>query len=206
MGAYIYRTTTTKTARIVYRSKETGELVEADANVYEYAYKPSMSDWGDFNRKMEQRLIEPARRAFKRLDKKPHELMILCHDGKIELGSTVYRSRGAIAVNDLGFGDYYPAVGNIVSVKRCGAGLSVDSLKARLDHGLDSIHTTGTVNGQYRMQLVREGEWYAMRCWMPDGKLQQHLLDVNSTDNERLLAHWNGFQAGATRAPAVAAA
>ena len=205
VGAYIYRTTTTKTARIMYRSKETGELVEADANAYEYAYKPSSSDWGDFNRKMEQRLIEPARRAFRRLDKKPHELMILCHDGKIELGSTVYRSRGAIAVNDLGFGDYYPAVGNIVSVKRRGAGLSVDSLKARLDHGLDSIHTVGTVNGHYRMQIVREGDSYTMRCWPTGGQLQRHLLDVNSTDNERLLAHWTGFQREAMRAPAVAA-
>lgn len=206
MGAYIYRTTTTKTARIEYRSKETGEIVEADASVYEYAYKPSIcGNWDDFNRKMEQRFVDPARRAFKRLDKKPHDLMIISHEGKIQLGSSVYRSRGHIAVNDMGFGDYYPAVGKVVWVRWTGPNLSIDSLKARLDHGMDSIQTIGNVNGTHRMQIVREGEHYAMRCWMPSGKLQQHLLHVDSTDNERLLAHWEGFQAAALRGEPKAA-
>ena len=196
MGAYIYRTTPSRHARITYRDNQTGELIDADCSIYEYAYKPYWSN-EQANRRMEQRLVAPARRAFTRLNEQPHKFGITAHDDVITLGASVWRTRRNVSVNDTGWGDYYPYVGKLIAVKRLWGGFRVESMKQSLDAGQDVIHKyfRGGWPEEFHFRAIREGSDYVLSSKY-GGIRGEMRLDVGNTDNERLLAHWNNWTRG----------
>lgn len=196
MGNYVYRTTTTSTARVVVRNEQTGNLEEIDVSVYHFAYKESLFRGSD-NARLDKKIVDPVREAFKRRDKKPHRFGILAHNNEIELGNPVFRTRRNVSVNDCLVGSRYPKYGILVRVVWKGNNITWNSLKKRLDeHGLGQSFIRLSPGPQTEFTISKKENDYVLMATVVDGSPASTRFRYipDHVDNEYLLKEWQSFQ------------
>lgn len=129
MGAYLYRTSPSLTARAVVQMRDGSGTVECDVALYRYAYKPSYSD-PDFNRRMDFKTgVHASANAFARTGKPVPDLGMNYDDEAgevyalrgVECQTAVFRTRGAPAGTD--DHDFCTYVGDVVSWVRLPKGI-----------------------------------------------------------------------------------
>jgi len=110
MGAYVYKTTPTATARIVMEDAATGERRMVDVQLYEFAFKCYRMEE---DAKTWARKCGPAERAFEKRGTKPLAAGISVYKGECSIGDPVFPTRGYVAAVEI---SDVKAIGKIVAV------------------------------------------------------------------------------------------
>jgi len=112
MGEYIYKTLPSSVREVTIKLSD-GTIVNGTCGEYAYAYKPYLTDEKE-NRKMDNRYVAPARRAFKISAANPPKYG--AHIGKehprMQVGDTVFAANQRVALSDF----YMNRVGFIINL------------------------------------------------------------------------------------------